>query len=191
MSKLNSFSSAQTQYKDSQLILTKSRLLSRYRTFRDDEWEVVERTLSLLQASRFYWGALSVQEAHARLLQEPVGTYLLRDSSQGNCLFSLSVRIPSGPVSLRISFQKGYFWLKDWFSDCVVRLLDLVVAGARTTPLYCDELGKVRLVFSEPLCREFRMVPMLQELCRKTLIASGRICCLVFMGGKLVPYLNL
>uniref|UniRef100_A0A670K8E3 SH2 domain-containing protein n=1 Tax=Podarcis muralis TaxID=64176 RepID=A0A670K8E3_PODMU len=132
---------------------TSTRLLSHYRAFRDHEWEVVERSLGLLQASGFYWGPLSVHEAHARLLQEPVGTYLLRDSSQGNCLFSLSVRMPSGPVSLRISFRKGYFWLKDWFSDCVLRLLELVV----------------------PLCKEHRALPTLQELCQRALPASSRI----------------
>lgn len=147
---------------------------SHYRIFRDCEWEVVKRSLSLLQASGFYWGALSVHEAHARLLPEPVGTYLLRDSSQGNCLFSLSVRMPSGPVSLRISFRKGYFWLKDWFSDCVVRLLELVVAGARAKPLHCDEMGEIPLVFSEPLRKE-QNVPKLQELCQKALTPSSGI----------------
>uniref|UniRef100_A0A674J055 SH2 domain-containing protein n=1 Tax=Terrapene triunguis TaxID=2587831 RepID=A0A674J055_9SAUR len=98
-----------------------SSLPTHYRAFRSCEWEVVERSLNILQASGFYWGPLSVSEAHAKLQQEPVGTYLVRDSSQGNCLFSVSVRMPAGPVSLRISFREGYFWLKDWFSDCVVR----------------------------------------------------------------------
>lgn len=154
---------------------TPDRRPSRYRTFCDDEWEVVERSLCLLQGSAFYWGPLSVQEAHARLQKEPVGTYLLRDSSQGNCLFSLSVRVASGPVSLRISFRKGYFWLKDWFSECVVSLIDLVVAGTRTKPLYCDEMGKVCLIFLKPLCKECRIVPTLQELCHQTLCASNGI----------------
>ncbi|TRZ15054.1 hypothetical protein HGM15179_012034 [Zosterops borbonicus] len=121
--------------------------------FRSCEWEVLERSLNILQASDFYWGPLSVGEAHAKLQREPVGTYLVRDSSQGNCLFSLSVRMPAGPVSLRISFQEGYFRLKNWFSDCVVRLLELVVAGTRNNPLHFDEMGGTPLIFSEPLCR--------------------------------------
>nr|XP_034982628.1 suppressor of cytokine signaling 1-like [Zootoca vivipara] len=174
MNKLGSFSASQRQSQESPFSPTSTRLLSHYRAFHDHEWEVVERSLGLLQASGFYWGPLSVHEAHARLLQEPVGTYLLRDSSQGNCLFSLSVRMPSGPVSLRISFRKGYFWLKDWFSDCVLRLLELVVAGTRTKPLHCDAMGEAPLVFSEPLCRDLRTVPTLQELCQRALPASSR-----------------
>ncbi|EMP31879.1 suppressor of cytokine signaling 1 [Chelonia mydas] len=138
-----------------------SRLPTHYRAFRSCEWEVVERSLNILQASGFYWGPLSVSEAHAKLQQEPVGTYLVRDSSQGNCLFSVSVRMPEGPVSLRISFREGYFWLKDWFSDCVVKLLEMVVAGTQANPLYCDEMGETPLVFSEPLCRNHRVVPKL------------------------------
>lgn len=172
MNKLSDSSSSQNQHQHSPCTAASTRLLSHYRVFREGEWEIVERSLTLLQASGFYWGPLSVHEAHARLLHEPVGTYLLRDSSQGNCLFSLSVRMPSGPVSLRISFQKGYFWLKDWFSDCVVRLLELVVRGTRAKPLHCDEMGEVPLVFSEPLCREPRVVPKLQKLCQQVLFAS-------------------
>ncbi|NWX86362.1 SOCS1 protein, partial [Nothoprocta ornata] len=123
-----------------------STLPARFRMFRSCEWEVLERSLNILQASDFYWGPLSVGEAHAKLQQEPVGTYLVRDSSQGNYLFSLSVRMPTGPVSLRISFQEGYFRLKNWFSDCVVRLLELVVAGTRNNPLHFDEMGGTPLV---------------------------------------------
>ncbi|KAJ7330011.1 hypothetical protein JRQ81_016185 [Phrynocephalus forsythii] len=175
MNKANNVSSLQKQHHLSPCSLTPERLLSHYRTFCDDEWEAVERSLCPLQGCAFYWGPLSVQEAHAQLQKEPVGTYLLRDSSRGNCLFTLSVRMPSGPVSLRISFRKGYFWLKDWFSDCVVRLIDLVVAGTKTKPLYCDEMGKVCLVFSKPLCKEGRMVPTLQELCHRTLCDSSGI----------------
>ncbi|KAJ7425960.1 suppressor of cytokine signaling 1-like protein [Willisornis vidua] len=141
--------------------------------FRSCEWEVLERSLNILQASDFYWGPLSVGEAHAKLQGEPVGTYLVRDSSQGNCLFSLSVRMPTGPVSLRISFQEGYFRLKNWFSDCVVQLLELVVAGTRNNPLHFDEMGGTPLVFSEPLCRSRRTVPTLRELCCRSLPAGA------------------
>ncbi|KAM6097683.1 PREDICTED: suppressor of cytokine signaling 1-like [Chlamydotis macqueenii] len=148
-------------------------LPDRFRMFRSCEWEVLERSLNILQASDFYWGPLSVGEAHAKLQREPVGTYLVRDSSQGNCLFSLSVRMPTGPVSLRISFQEGYFRLKNWFSDCVVQLLELVVAGTRNNPLHFDEMGGTPLVFSEPLCRSRRTVPTLRELCSRNLPAGA------------------
>ncbi|KAJ6656305.1 hypothetical protein lerEdw1_003808 [Lerista edwardsae] len=175
MNRFDNFSPAQKPSPHAPCVAVPARWPSHCRVFRDQEWEVVERSLGLLQTSGFYWGPLSVHEAHARLLQEPVGTYLLRDSSQGNCLFSLSVRMPSGPVSLRIPFQKGYFWLKDWFSDCVVRLLEQVVAGTKASPLCCDEMGDAPLVFSEPLCRDCRVVPKLEELCQRALTASSEM----------------
>uniref|UniRef100_A0A8C3IAR2 SH2 domain-containing protein n=1 Tax=Chrysemys picta bellii TaxID=8478 RepID=A0A8C3IAR2_CHRPI len=127
-----------------------SSLPTHYRAFRSCEWEVVERSLNILQASGFYWGPLSVSEAHAKLQQEPVGTYLVRDSSQGNCLFSVSVRMPAGPVSLRISFREGYFWLKDWFSDCVVRLLEMVVAGTQELCIKAWEVLEMVLSLPPP-----------------------------------------
>ncbi|XP_066175923.1 suppressor of cytokine signaling 1-like [Sylvia atricapilla] len=160
-------------------------LPDRFRMFRSCEWEVLERSLNILQASDFYWGPLSVGEAHAKLQREPVGTYLVRDSSQGNCLFSLSVRMPAGPVSLRISFQEGYFRLKNWFSDCVVRLLELVVAGTRNNPLHFDEMGGTPLIFSEPLCRSRRVVPTLQELCCRSLPAGAMTEDRAGLGGSL------
>ncbi|KAM4901178.1 suppressor of cytokine signaling 1-like [Sylvia borin] len=160
-------------------------LPDRFRMFRSCEWEVLERSLNILQASDFYWGPLSVGEAHAKLQREPVGTYLVRDSSQGNCLFSLSVRMPTGPVSLRISFQEGYFRLKNWFSDCVVRLLELVVAGTRNNPLHFDEMGGTPLIFSEPLCRSRRVVPTLQELCCRSLPAGAVTEDRAGLGGSL------
>ncbi|KAH1185623.1 suppressor of cytokine signaling 1-like [Mauremys mutica] len=157
----NNLSLPQRQHQRTPHAPAPSSLPTHYRAFRSCEWEVVERSLNILQASDFYWGPLSVSEAHAKLQQEPVGTYLVRDSSQGNCLFSVSVRMPAGPVSLRISFREGYFWLKDWFSDCVVRLLEMVVAGTQANPIHCDEMGGTPLVFSEPLCRNHRVVPKL------------------------------
>ncbi|XP_038612015.1 uncharacterized protein LOC119936630 [Tachyglossus aculeatus] len=133
-----------------------------YRAFRSREWKAVERSLSLLRTVDFYWGPLPVGEAHARLEAEPVGTYLLRDSCQVNCLFSLSVRAPPGPVSLRIAFQKGRFWLGSWCSDCVVGLLDMVVEATRAGSFRCD--GGFALVFSSPLRRTGGHPPRLPGL---------------------------
>ncbi|XP_072452421.1 suppressor of cytokine signaling 1-like [Notamacropus eugenii] len=141
-----------------------------YRAFRNHEWGVVERSLRILQATDFYWGPLSVGEAHARLETEPVGTYLLRDSAQGDCLFSVSVKVPLGPVSLRIAFQKGRFWLKHLFSDCVVRLLEMAVEASQSSALYCTE--GCPLVFSSPLRRSQSLSPG-QDSCQRSLDALG------------------
>ncbi|XP_029446238.1 suppressor of cytokine signaling 1-like [Rhinatrema bivittatum] len=138
-----------------------------YRIFRNCERDVVERSISILQASGFYWGPLSVGEAHAKLDMEAMGTFLVRDSSQGNHLFSLSVKVAAGPISVRIRFQEGYFWLMNHFSDCVVKLLELVVERTQAQPICCE--NGVTLVFSKPLRRS--RIPALQELCRRSIIA--------------------
>ncbi|KAM8981785.1 suppressor of cytokine signaling 1 [Sarcophilus harrisii] len=151
-------------------IPARSSLPTRFRAFRNHEWEVVERSLSVLQTRDFYWGPLSVREAHARLEMEPVGTYLLRDSAQEDCLFSLSVRIPSGPISLRITFHKGYFWLKHLCSDCVVKLLEMAEEATRTSSLYCKE--GLPLVFSTPL-RRSQSLPQQQDLLQQSPHAWG------------------
>ncbi|XP_027710214.1 suppressor of cytokine signaling 1-like [Vombatus ursinus] len=143
-------------------------LPTHYRAFRNHEWEVVQRALRILQATDYYWGPLSVGEAHARLETEPVGTYLLRDSAQGDYLFSVSVKMPAGPVSLRIAFQKGHFWLRHLFSDCVVTLLEMAVEATRSNALYCKE--GFALVFSSPL-RRSRSLSQRQDLGQRSLDA--------------------
>ncbi|XP_020838436.1 suppressor of cytokine signaling 3-like [Phascolarctos cinereus] len=152
------------------LVSAQANLPTHYRAFRKHEWEVVERALRILQAADFYWGPLSVGEAHARLEEEPVGTYLLRDSAQGDCLFSVSVKMPAGPVSLRIAFQKGHFWLGHLFSDCVVTLLEMAVEATRSNAFHCKE--GFALVFSSPLGRS-RSVSQRQDVGQRSLDACG------------------
>ncbi|XP_068938079.1 suppressor of cytokine signaling 1-like [Petaurus breviceps papuanus] len=143
-------------------------LPTHYRAFRNHEWEVVERSLRILQATDFYWGPLSVGEAHARLQTEPVGTFLLRDSAQGDCLFSVSVRMPAGPASLRIAFQDGRFWLQHLYSDCVVKLLEMAVEATQNNALCCKE--GFLLVFSSPLRRSLSQQ---LDFCHRSLASRG------------------
>ncbi|KAM8931050.1 suppressor of cytokine signaling 1 [Pelodytes ibericus] len=139
---------------------------SRYRLFRGSERQLVERSLVTLQASGFYWGALPTSEAHAMLERETPGTFLVRDSSQGSHLFSVSIKMESGPVSVRVRFFRGCFWLRELFSECPVKLLELAVERSRHTPLRCQN-GSV-LVLSQPLRRTRAL--SLQQLCRKCIM---------------------
>ncbi|XP_053545025.1 suppressor of cytokine signaling 1-like [Bombina bombina] len=154
--------------KESPQILCHPALLSpsRYRHFHDSERQLVERSILTLQASGFYWGPLPTAEAHAMLEREPAGTFLVRDSSQGDHLFSISIKMESGPVSVRILFLKGRFWLRELFSECPVKLLELAVDRCRHTPLRCH--NGVPLLLTKPLRRT--RVLTLKQICRKCLV---------------------
>uniref|UniRef100_A0A8C5PTF4 Suppressor of cytokine signaling 1 n=1 Tax=Leptobrachium leishanense TaxID=445787 RepID=A0A8C5PTF4_9ANUR len=126
---------------------------SRYRLFRGNERLLVERSLVTLQTSGFYWGPLPTAEAHAMLQKEATGTFLVRDSSQGSHLFSVSIKMESGPVSVRVLFCRGCFWLRELFSDCPVKLLELAVERSRNSPLRCQNGS-----FLQQLCRRCIMI---------------------------------
>ncbi|KAM4652725.1 suppressor of cytokine signaling 1-like [Discoglossus pictus] len=139
---------------------------SRYRLFHGCERQLVERCMVTLRASGFYWGPMPTAEAHAMLEKESSGTFLVRDSSQGNHLFSVSVKMESGPVSMRVLFMKGFFWLKDLSSDCPVKLLELAVERSKIKPLHCK--NGIQLLLKQPL-RRMRVLS-LQQLCRRCIV---------------------
>ncbi|XP_006096407.1 suppressor of cytokine signaling 1 [Myotis yumanensis] len=131
-----------------------------FRTFRSHaDYRRITHTSALLDACGFYWGPLSVHGAHERLRAEPVGTFLVRDSRQRNCFFALSVKMSSGPTSIRVHFQAGRFHLdgsRESF-DCLFELLEHYVAAPRR-------------MLGAPL-RQRRVRP-LQELCRQRIVAT-------------------
>ncbi|KAG8556377.1 hypothetical protein GDO81_018047 [Engystomops pustulosus] len=141
---------------------------SRYRLFRNSERQLVEQSVCTLKASGFYWGPLPTGEAHSMLAKETVGTFLVRDSSQGNHLFSVSIKMESGPVSVRVLFFKGRFWLRELFSDCPVKLLELAVERSKKNPLFCQ--NGIKLVLLKPLRRT--RVLSLQQLCRQCIVTK-------------------
>ncbi|XP_068102937.1 suppressor of cytokine signaling 1 [Hyperolius riggenbachi] len=131
-----------------------------FRTFRSQsDFTVITKTSSLLDSCGFYWGPMTVNVAHEKLRQEPVGTFLIRDSKQKNCFFAISVKTTTGPISIRIHFQAGRFSLdgsKESF-NCLFQLVEHYLLSP-----------KKMLVF--PL-RKVRLRP-LQELCRKSIVAT-------------------
>ncbi|XP_042294489.1 suppressor of cytokine signaling 1 [Sceloporus undulatus] len=137
-----------------------SRDATHFPTFRSQEdFGTITRTSALLDACGFYWGPLSVSAAHEKLKGEPVGTFLIRDSRQTNCFFTVSVKMAAGPTSIRVIFQSGRFHLdgsKESFG-CLFALLEHYVASPRK-------------VLSRPLRKE--QLRPLQELCRKSIVAT-------------------
>ncbi|XP_077172861.1 suppressor of cytokine signaling 1-like [Paroedura picta] len=129
-------------------------------TFRSQaDFSSIIRTSALLEACGFYWGPLPVSAAHEKLRGESVGTFLLRDSRQKNCFFTISVKTASGPTSIRVVFQGGRYSLdgsREDF-DCLFKLLEHYVSSPRK-------------VLVSPL-RQVRLRP-LQDLCRKSILTA-------------------
>lgn len=131
-----------------------------FRTFRSQsDFTIITRTSNTLDSCGFYWGPMTVNVAHDKLRQEPVGTFLVRDSRQKNCFFAISVKTASGPISIRIHFQAGRFSLdgsKESF-NCLFQLVEHYLLSPKN-------------MLSFPL-RKVRLRP-LQELCRKSILAT-------------------
>ncbi|XP_018426190.1 PREDICTED: suppressor of cytokine signaling 1 [Nanorana parkeri] len=131
-----------------------------FRTFRSQsDFIIITKTSSMLDSCGFYWGPMMVNVAHEKLRQEPVGTFLIRDSRQKNCFFAISVKTVSGPISIRIHFQAGRFSLdgsKESF-NCLFQLVEHYLLFPKN-------------MLSFPL-RKVRLRP-LQELCRKSILAT-------------------
>ncbi|KAM9305956.1 suppressor of cytokine signaling 1 [Gastrophryne carolinensis] len=131
-----------------------------FQTFRSQtDFTIITKTSSLLDTCGFYWGPIAVNAAHEKLKQEPVGTFLIRDSRQKNCFFAISVKTATGPISIRIYFQAGRFSLdgsKESF-NCLFQLVEHYLLSPKKMLVF--PLRKVRL-------------RSLQELCRKNILAT-------------------
>lgn len=110
----------------------------------------------MLERSGFYWGPLTVEEAHSRLRNVAVGTFLIRDSRQKDVFFTLSYRAAKEPVSVRIIYKRQGFSLAG--SERVFACLFTLLEHYITSPKKC---------LSIPYRKQR---PTLQELCRKRIV---------------------
>uniref|UniRef100_A0A8C4PWS3 Cytokine-inducible SH2-containing protein n=1 Tax=Eptatretus burgeri TaxID=7764 RepID=A0A8C4PWS3_EPTBU len=138
---------------------------------------IVVHAWQQLEQSGFYWRSTSQAETSAALASEPEGTFLVRDSSATNCLFTLVVKTSIGPANVRINFDGDHFSLdtcqqNDEDSsenfDSVVALL-LYHKECKGPQVWLEGLGKngalLELVIKRPLFRR-RHPPQLQHLGR-------------------------
>ncbi|CAL8330866.1 unnamed protein product [Lota lota] len=75
------------------------------------EYHLVKQTYLFLQHSGFYWGSLSMEDAHHMLRETPPGTFLIRDSYQCNVFFTLSYQGEDHPKSIRLLLTNHLFSL--------------------------------------------------------------------------------
>lgn len=159
----------------------------------DDQLATAFHRLSLCH---FYFGKLSFDEAKVLLRRHPVGTFLLRDSSDDRFPFALSVQTRRGTTSIRIVCECGGRFRLDCEPeqvhmmptfDCVVALVQSYVhqGERRTTPnnLVLQEMNG-RKDLPVLLRRPYETsAPSLAHLCRKRI--NG------IMGTKSINRLQL
>ncbi|XP_048058640.1 suppressor of cytokine signaling 1a [Megalobrama amblycephala] len=135
-------------------------LQTHFRPFNfERDFKIIAKTTSMLEESGFYWGPMTVEEAHQKLKKEPVGTFLIRDSRQSDVFFTLSYKGQHGPVSVRINFKNSKFSLtgsKESF-DSLFKLLEHYISSPKK--------GLIRPYRKEP-------VQTLQQLCRRRIIET-------------------
>lgn len=143
----------------------------------------VLNVLLVLIGPGWYWGGLTANEAKEILQDSLEGSFLLRDSSQRDFLFTISAMTSAGPTNLRIEFRHGKFKLDSVVLvkpklkqfDSVVHLVEHYVqlsrTGGRATPAPPGANGTVQLLLTRPV---YAAVPSLQHLCRIGINRSAR-----------------
>ncbi|KAJ8249609.1 hypothetical protein COCON_G00228250 [Conger conger] len=143
----------------------------------DSDQSRVAAAMRDLKKTGWYWGSLTANEAKEILQDAAEGTFLIRDSSQRDYLFTISAMTAAGPTNLRIEFREGKFKLDSVLLvrpklkqfDSVVHLVEHYVLLSRTscrggaeTPL-APPAGAVQLLLTTPA---YAAPPSLQHLCR-------------------------
>lgn len=151
---------------------------SSHRTVELDESPIAS-AMKDLRNTGWYWGSLTANEAKELLQDASEGTFLVRDSSQRDFLFTISAMTAAGPTNLRIEYKHGKFKLDSVVLvkpklrqfDSVVRLVEHYVqlsctsdrpAAARPQTAAAPN-GTVQLLLTRPV---YTTTPSLQHLCR-------------------------
>lgn len=155
-----------------------------------------------LKNTGWYWGSLTANEAKEILQDAPEGTFLVRDSSQRDYLFTISAMTSAGPTNLRIEYREGKFKLDSVVLvkpklkqfDSVVHLVEHYVALSRTSskgPSSSQALappnGTVQLLLTKPV---YTATPSLQHLCRIAINRATRQVQELPLPNRLKDYLT-
>ncbi|XP_034434778.1 suppressor of cytokine signaling 2 [Hippoglossus hippoglossus] len=140
-----------------------------------------------LRNTGWYWGTLTAAEAKEILQDAAEGTFLVRDSSQRDYLFTISAMTSAGPTNLRIEYKHGKFKLDSVVLvrpklkqfDSVVHLVEHYVMLSKTSDKTAADPqfsaappnGTVQLLLTKPV---YTATPSLQHLCRITINKTTR-----------------
>ncbi|XP_035533612.1 suppressor of cytokine signaling 2 [Morone saxatilis] len=140
-----------------------------------------------LKNTGWYWGSLTANEAKEILQDASEGTFLVRDSSQRDYLFTISAMTSAGPTNLRIEYKHGKFKLDSVVLvkpklkqfNSVVHLVEHYVqlsqtgdkAPVNSRPSAPPPNGTVQLLLTKPV---YTATPPLQHLCRVAINRTTR-----------------
>lgn len=143
------------------------------------DYHRIQRTLQVLETSGYYYPGLSWRQATELLQNTTVGTFLVRESSDSEFLFTLSVNTERGPTSVRIHYTEGQFRLDSEDSiadfmpvfDCVVQLVEYYIRLSQSSKgsscVWLDNTGRRDLPIL--LCRPlYHHILPLKHMCRLT-----------------------
>ncbi|XP_061524325.1 suppressor of cytokine signaling 2 [Phycodurus eques] len=136
----------------------------------DPDRRRVALAMKELKNAGWYWGSLTANEAKDVLRDAAEGTFLVRDSSQRDFLFTISAVTSAGPTNLRIRYDGAKFKLdsvvpvrpKLKHFDSVVHLVEHYVQLSRAAAA-APPNGTVPLLLTRPA---YAAVPPLQHLSR-------------------------
>lgn len=151
----------------------------------------------------WYWGSLTANEAKEILQDASEGTFLVRDSSQRDYLFTISAMTSAGPTNLRIEYKHGKFKLDSVVLvkpklkqfDSVVHLVEHYVQLSRSSdkvppnsqPSAAPPNGTVQLLLTKPV---YTATPSLQHLCRIAINRTTRRVQDLPLPNRLKDYLT-
>ncbi|XP_061663498.1 suppressor of cytokine signaling 2 [Syngnathoides biaculeatus] len=160
----------------------------------DRDGSRVASAMKELKNAGWYWGSLTADEAKDVLRDAAEGTFLVRDSSQRDFLFTISAVTSAGPANLRIRYHGAKFKLDSVASvspklrefDSVVRLVEHYVqlsrSGAAAPPN-----GAVPLLLIRPA---YSAVPPLRHLSRVAINGRTRRVGDLPLPNRLKDYLG-
>ncbi|XP_016399980.1 suppressor of cytokine signaling 2-like isoform X1 [Sinocyclocheilus rhinocerous] len=165
-----------------------------------DQSRIATAMRDLKNTAGWYWGSLTANEAKEILQDTSEGTFLVRDSSQRDYLFTISAMTSAGPTNLRIEYKDGKFKLDSVVLvkpklkqfDSVVHLVEHYVQLSRTsckgstTPL-APSKGTVQLLLTTPV---YTATPSLQHLCRIAINKTTRRVQELPLPNRLKDYLT-
>ena len=136
-----------------------------------DEWtstddaRVLRNARSELEESGFYYGGLTWRDANDVLAAASEGSFLVRDSFSGRCLYALSIKTAVGPTSVRIEYERGKFMLQSESRaregvpqrPCVVGLVQAYTETFNPSDVWVDHSG--RTVSSISVTKPLRQKP--------------------------------
>ncbi|XP_014213056.1 uncharacterized protein LOC106642709 [Copidosoma floridanum] len=133
----------------------------------------------LLQASGWYYEGISWQQSEDLLKNSPVGTWLMRDSSDSRYTFAVSVQTARGPTSVRVFYFMGKFRLDAEprlamtmpLFDCPIKMIEYYVEFSKQfdpdrREVWVDYTGHIysQIYLSDPLLKKVRSLAHLARI---------------------------